>query len=126
MRRKPASEAHSDLTNRRRSARPVILSRAPGASEIAVVYRRSTLNLPTKIVPAKTRRLEPSRNFPLDMRIPPLNFQILLESNPRKSRISVRRWAVRGIGGLRLSRPSVSVTTWSVLVTCASTLGGGS
>ena len=31
----------------------------------------------------------------MDMRIPPLNMKIMLESNPVKSRIFVRRLAVR-------------------------------
>ena len=38
--------------------------------------------------------LKLSRKFPLDMTIPPLKIKILLESNPLKSRIFVRRLAV--------------------------------
>ena len=49
----------------------------------------STPNFPTKI-----RRLKISRIFPMDMIISPLNIKILLESNPPKSRIFVRRLAV--------------------------------
>ena len=58
--------------------------------------RTSTPNLPTKILPAKIRRLETSGEFPMDMRIPPLKIKILLESNPPKSRISVQRLDVVG------------------------------
>ena len=42
-------------------------------------------NLPTKITPAKTARLKPSGRFPIDLRIPPLNIKIMLESSPLKS-----------------------------------------
>ena len=34
----------------------------------------------------------------MDMRIPPLKINIMLESNPLKSRISMRTLAVRGTG----------------------------
>ena len=44
--------------------------------------QESMPNLPTKI-----RWLKICRTFPMDTRIPPLNIQILLESNPLKSRI---------------------------------------
>ena len=50
----------------------------------------STHNLPTKICCLKL-----SGNFPMGMRIPPLDVKIMLESNPLKSRILVRRLAVR-------------------------------
>ena len=53
-----------------------------------------TPNLPTKTIPTKIRRLKTSGEFPLDMRAPPLNIKILLESNPPESRILVRRLAV--------------------------------
>ena len=45
------------------------------------------------IIPAKIRRLETSGGFPMDMRIPPLRNQTLLQSNPSKSRILARRLA---------------------------------
>ena len=57
--------------------------------------RRLTPNLPTKIVPAKICRLRNYGEFPMDMRIPPLNIKIMLESNHLKSRILVRRLAVQ-------------------------------
>ena len=46
------------------------------------------------IIPAKIRWLKLPGKFPVGMRIPPLKIQILLESNPLKSRILVRRLAV--------------------------------
>ena len=53
-----------------------------------------TPNLPTKIIPTKICGLKMSGKFPLDMRIPALKLKILLESNPLKSRILVRRLAI--------------------------------
>ena len=55
-----------------------------------------TPNPPTKIIHAKIRRLETSGKFPMDMRVPPLEIKILLESNLLKSRSLVRRLAVKG------------------------------
>ena len=57
--------------------------------------RAATPNLPTKIIPTKRARLELSGKSPLGLGIPSLNIKILLESNPLKSRILVRRLAVR-------------------------------
>ena len=54
-----------------------------------------TPNLPTKIIPAKIRWLNVSGKFPMGMGIPPLRIKIMLESDPPKSRILVRRLAVR-------------------------------
>ena len=51
------------------------------------IYIYIYINLPVKI-----RRLNMSRRFPTDMRIPPLETKVLLESKPPKSRILVRRW----------------------------------
>ena len=48
----------------------------------------------TKNLPAEIAWLKLSGKFPMDMRIPPLNVKILLESNPLESRILVRRLAV--------------------------------
>ena len=56
-----------------------------------------TPNLPTEIIPTKIPRLKLSGEFPADMRIPPLEIKILLESNPLKSRIFVRRLAVHTV-----------------------------
>ena len=53
-----------------------------------------TPNLPTNIIPTKIRWLTISGEFPMGMIIPPLEIKILLESNPLKSRILVRRLAV--------------------------------
>ena len=61
--------------------------------------------------------------FPMDMRIPPLKIKIMRESNPLKSRISVRRLAVHRLaafGGERVrqevrrckSRPSALRTSF--------------
>ena len=49
---------------------------------------------PTNIFPSKISWLELSGKSPLDMRIPPLIIKIMLESNPLKSIILVRRLAV--------------------------------
>ena len=59
-------------------------------------------NRPTEARPISLLRLSLLRfldsklsgRFPMDMRIPPLETKILLESNPRKPRILVRRLAV--------------------------------
>ena len=59
-----------------------------------VACRKHTPNLPTKIIPTKTAWLKLSGRFPMGLGIPPLNIKILLESNPLKSRILVRRLAV--------------------------------
>ena len=56
--------------------------------------RVSTPNLPTKITPTKICWLRISMKFPMDMRIPPLEFKIMFESNPLTSKILVRRLAV--------------------------------
>ena len=53
-----------------------------------------TPNFPTKNLPAKIRRLKTSGGFPMDMRIPPFEIKIMLESSPLKFRILVRRLAV--------------------------------
>ena len=42
----------------------------------------ATPNLPTKIIPAKIARLKSFGNCPLGLGIPPLQFKVLLESNP--------------------------------------------
>ena len=55
----------------------------------------STPNLPTNIIPTKIRSLIISGQFPMNMRIPPLNIKTMRESNPLKSRILVRRLAVK-------------------------------
>ena len=62
-------------------------------SETSAEGKRHTPYLPTKIIPTKTFWLKVSGNFPKDLRIPPLKIKILLESNPLKSRILVRRLA---------------------------------
>ena len=51
-------------------------------------------NLHSKIIPTKIRWLKTSGKFPLGLGIPPLKTKILLESDPLKSRIVVRRLAV--------------------------------
>ena len=58
-----------------------------------------TRNLPTKIIPILgfADSMETSGQFPMDMRIPPLTINIMIESNPPKSRILVRRLAVYDI-----------------------------
>ena len=82
-------------------ARPALGSVLAGRSAMPRPYlaaRKLTLgsksNLPTKIVPAKIAWLKLSGKFPLGLGIPPLQIQIMLESNPLRSRILVRRLAV--------------------------------
>ena len=48
-----------------------------------------TPNIPTNIVPTNIARLKLSGKSPMDMRIPPLTINIMLESNPLKSAILV-------------------------------------
>ena len=58
-------------------------------------WRGITPNLPTKIIPAKICWLKKSGRSPMDLRIPPFQIKSTLESNPPKSRVSVRRLAVQ-------------------------------
>ena len=55
-----------------------------------------TRTVPTKTVPTKICCLNISREFPADLRLPPLSLKVLLESSSLKSRVLVRRLAVRG------------------------------
>ena len=73
-----------------------------------------TPNLPAKIVPTKTPWLKLSGRFPMDLRIPPLKLKILLESSPLKSRILVRRLAVKGLDR-SLQRRVGSLLMWERL-----------
>ena len=57
-----------------------------------------TPNLPARIIPTKIAWFRISGKFPMDVRIPPLGIKILLESNPLKSRILVRRLAIEPTG----------------------------
>ena len=55
-------------------------------------------------------------NSPMDMRIPPLKLKILLESNPLKSRILVRRFAVHPSPRVRsLGKPPAGFSSRSRL-----------
>ena len=54
----------------------------------------STPDPPTKIITTKTRWLKLSGKFPMDVGIPPLMIKIVLQSNPLKYIIFVRRLAV--------------------------------
>ena len=80
----------------------------PSASR-GISRGRGTPDLPTKIIPTKIRWLESSGEFPMDMWIPPLTIKILLESNPLRSRILVRRLAVGDTRVGRLLSLSLSV-----------------
>ena len=53
-----------------------------------------TPDLPTNITPTNIAWLRLSRKFPMDLGIPPLIIKIMLESNPLKSIMLVRRLAV--------------------------------
>ena len=55
---------------------------------------KRTPNFPSQIIHTEIAWLKLSGKFPMDLRIPPLNIKIVLESNPLKSRILVRRLAV--------------------------------
>ena len=46
-------------------------------------------DLPTNIVPTNIARLKLSGKSPINMRIPPLEIKIMLESNPLKSTMLV-------------------------------------
>ena len=62
-----------------------------------------TPNLHTKIIPTKIAWLKLSGKFPMGQGIPPLNIKILLESNPLKSIILVRKVPVcRSMGSRSL------------------------
>ena len=60
-----------------------------------VWLKPNTHNLPTKIITTKIAWLKLSVIFPMHMKTPALKHYIMLESNPLKSRILVRRLAVR-------------------------------
>ena len=61
----------------------------------AAARRSSTTpNLPTNIVPTNIAWLKLSEKFPMDMRIPPLKHNIMLESNPLRSTMLVGRLGV--------------------------------
>ena len=79
----------------------------------------ATPNLPTEIIPTKIRRLELSGRFPVDMRVPPLEIKIQLESNPLKSRILVRRLAVCDIHAARGAQIARSRECCNVCLACA-------
>ena len=68
-------------------------SRPRGREATALPDPGATANLPTKIIPAKIRWLKLYGTFPMGLGVPPLEFKILLVSNPPKSRILVRRLA---------------------------------
>ena len=70
----------------------------PVSSPFLGTRPKGTPSLPTKIIPAKIPWLKISGKSPMDMRIPPLKIKIMLDSNPLKSRILVRRLAVRTQG----------------------------
>ena len=57
-----------------------------------------TPNLPTKIMPTKIRWRDISGKLHMGLRIRPLDIKMMLESTPLKSRIIVRRLAVRPYG----------------------------
>ena len=52
---------------------------------------RAAPNLPTETIPAKIRGRRASGKSPVDVRIPPLELKILIESKPPESGILVRR-----------------------------------
>ena len=85
------------------------------------VKEHITPNLPTEIIP-KIPWLELSGRFPMGLGIPPLKFQILLESKPLKSRILVRRLAVH-VGAPR--RPRTVESRFSVFDLRIYGVGGG-
>ena len=70
--------------------------------------------------PKRIRSLNIFGKFPVDMRIPRLNIKILLESNPLKSRILVRRSAVSSMWYYRVGCGRVGCgTAWySMVLSC--------
>ena len=75
-------------------------SLAPGVPSTPLRYKpdrqkENTPNLPTNITPTKIAWLKLSGKFPMGLGIPPLNIKIMLESNPLKSVMLVRRLAVQ-------------------------------
>ena len=75
---------------------PSTVQVAPSPSTVYIAprsYLRAP-NLLIKILPTKIRWLKLSGKFPMNVIISPLNIEILLESNPLKSRSLVRRLAV--------------------------------
>ena len=68
-----------------------------GARLVCIAYslaRGHAPNLPSKMMPTKIAWFKSSGEFPMGLGIPPFMIKILLESNPLKSRILVRRLAV--------------------------------
>ena len=59
-----------------------------------IIVSYITPNLPTKIVPTNIARLKLSGKSPMDVRIPPLQIKIMLESDPPKSTMLVGRLGV--------------------------------
>ena len=53
-----------------------------------------TPNLPTNIMPTKIARLKLSGKSPMDLRIPPIQIKVMLESNPLESTMLVGRLTV--------------------------------
>ena len=76
-------------------ATPGIAPFLPSSAGTTPCY--TTPNIPTKMIPTKIACLKLSGKLAMDMRIPPLIIKIMLESNPLKSRIFVRRLAVQTV-----------------------------
>ena len=76
----------------------------------------TTPNLPTKNLPAKIAWLKFCGKLSMDIRIPPLNIKIMLESNPLKSRILVRRLGVRATVSRRACLRSIFARNWVALL----------
>ena len=77
---------------------------------------RNTPDLPTNIVPTNIAWLKLSGKFPVDMRIPPLNIQIMLESNPPKPTMLVGRLGVDMFIESGSRNPGSSVSHWGDLI----------
>ena len=76
-----------------------------------------TSNLPTKIIPTKIAWLKILRKSPMDIRIPPRKFKIMLESTPLRSRILVQYgdWPHRPVrSSSMLSQPALAWASPSV------------
>ena len=78
------------IQRERESERRALECYTDHCSKMIVANCRRPISLYTKIIPTKVRRLRISGEFPVDMRIPPLEIRIPLESNPLKSRIFYR------------------------------------
>ena len=95
--------------------RMILTILAPRRKPHRLEVRGSTPDFPTKIVLAKICCVNISGKFPVDMRIPPRNIRITLESDHLTSRILVWRLAVHVVqtGWPTLRAPCSGSSLWT-------------